>query len=441
MMARTMKFGVAAILAGMALVAAAQNPPATPAKAAKPVEVDRVVAIVGDEAITLVELRQRMTAVERRLREQKIPLPPKDVLEKQMMERLVTDKVQLQFAKESGLRISDGEVDGALRRIADSNRLTMQAFRAAVEGDGIPWTKFREDIRDEITLGQLREREVSQRAVVTEGEIDNYLENPQLQGAEEVNIAHIFLRLPESASPDQVTKLKARADQALAQIRKGDDFGKVAASFSDAPDGLSGGVRGFMPIDRQPTLYAEAIQKMQPGDVSDVLRSPAGFHVVKLLERKGGNINSATYKQTRARHILVKVSEIVSENEARRKLADLKERIDHGADFADLARLHSADLSGAKGGDLGWLYQGDTVPEFERVMDSLKINEVSPPIQSPFGWHLIQVLERRTEVASSDRKRQQARNVLRERKADEVFDDWVRQQRDRTYVELRLEDK
>jgi peptidyl-prolyl cis-trans isomerase SurA len=413
---------------------------------AQPVEVDRIIAVVNDEAITAFELRARLATVERQLRGQNVQLPPREVLERQLLERMITDRVQLQFARETGLRISDIELDAAMRRIADGNRLSLQDFRAALERDGVAWVKFREEIRDEILLSRVRDREVESRIIVSDGEIDNYLANPDQGGSAgniEVQTAHIVLRVPEQASPDQLMRIGARAQAALDQIRRGENFAKVAASHSDAPDGLSGGAMGARPLDSLPALYADAVKNLKPGEVSDILRSPAGFHIVMLIARTGATSpkGAVALKQTRARHILIKVNEIVSEAEARRKLVALKERLDNGADFADLARLHSNDLSAAKGGDLGWLYQGDTVPDFEKAMDALKLNQTSEPVQSPFGFHLIQVLERRTEDATAERQRLAARQVLRERKSDEAYQDWVRQMRDRAYVEYRGEDR
>jgi peptidyl-prolyl cis-trans isomerase SurA len=413
---------------------------------AQPVEVDRIIAVVNDEAITAFELRARLATVERQLRGQNVQLPPREVLERQLLERMITDRVQLQFARETGLRISDIELDAAMRRIADGNRLSLQDFRAALERDGVAWVKFREEIRDEILLSRVRDREVESRINVSDGEIDNYLANPDQGGSAgniEVQTAHIVLRVPEQASPDQLMRIGARAQAALDQIRRGENFAKVAASYSDAPDGLSGGAMGARPLDSLPALYADAVKNLKPGEVSDILRSPAGFHLVMLIARTGATSpkGAVALKQTRARHILIKVNEIVSEAEARRKLVALKERLDNGADFADLARLHSNDLSAAKGGDLGWLYQGDTVPDFEKAMDALKLNQTSEPVQSPFGFHLIQVLERRTEDATAERQRLAARQVLRERKSDEAYQDWVRQMRDRAYVEYRGEDR
>ena len=406
-----------------------------------PVEADRIIAVVNSEVITLNELRQRLDSVVSQLRRQGTPLPPADVLEKQMLERMVVDKVQVQFAKENGIRIEDAQLDMALNRIAANNKMTLAQFRQALEKDGIAFAKFREEIRQEITVSRLREREVDAKLLVSEGEIDNYLAGASAGGsAEEYQVAHILVRSPESASPEQLQKLKAKAEQILDRLKRGEDFAQVAAAYSDAPDALQGGNLGFRPLDRMPNIFAETVQKMQPSQLSPVIRSPNGFHIVKLVAKKGGASIPAV-QQTHARHILIKVNEVVSEAEAKRKLQAVKERLDHGGDFAELARLYSQDGSAPKGGDLGWMYPGDTVPEFERGMDALKINEVSQPIQSMFGWHLIQVLERRVQDVSDDRKRALARNALRERKSDEAYQDWLRQLRDRAYVEYRWEEQ
>ncbi|MEW6512937.1 MAG: peptidylprolyl isomerase [Pseudomonadota bacterium] len=411
------------------------------AQSRQPIAVDRVIAVVNDEAITLNELRERLAVVTRQLRSRGTPLPPADVLEKQMLERLIVDRLQMQFARESGLRVGDADLDGAMRRIADNNRLSLAEFRAALERDGIAWNRFREEIREEMTLARLREREVESRIVVSDGEIDNYLAHPeQANQTAMVALGHIIIRVPEQADASRLEQLRLRAEEALARIKSGQDFGQVAASYSEAPDAMAGGSIEPRPADRLPTLYAEAVAKLQPGETSGILRSPAGFHIIKLFDRKGGSVGG-TFRQTHARHILIKVNELVSSEEARHKLAGLKERLDNGADFAELARLYSNDLSAAKGGDLGWLYQGDTVPDFERAMDALKIGEVSQPVQSPFGWHLIQVHERKSAEPGDERKRLLARQALRERKSDEAYEDWLRQLRDRAYVEYRLEER
>ena len=412
------------------------------AQAATSVEGDRIVAVVNDEVITMLELRTRLAQIERQLAQQNTPLPARNLLERQVLERMIMEKVQLQLARESGARIDDATLEKALGRIADTNRLSMSQFRAALEKDGIAWDLFREEVRNEIVMVRLREREVDNRVAVSEAEIDNYLSSPQRSSAaEEYLLNHILLRVPEQASPETLSKVRARAEEALAQLRIGAPFAQIAASYSDAPDALTGGSLGWRTAERLPSLFVDTVAKMQPGEVSGVLRSPAGFHIVKLDQRRGGALAGQRLEQTHARHILIKTNEVVSSDEAQRKLVILKERLDNGADFAELARLHSNDASAAKGGDLGWLYAGDTVPEFERAMATLKPGEISQPVQSPFGWHLIQVLERRVQDVSSERQRLIARQAIRERKADEAYQDWLRQLRDRAYVEYRLEEK
>ena len=407
---------------------------------AQPVEADRIVAVVNNEVITLNELRTGLATAERQLKQQGTQLPPRDVLERHLLERVIVDLAQLQFAKETGLRVDDAQLDRALNGIAQNNNLGLAEFRAALERDGILWPKFREEIRKQMIIARLKEREVDSRIVVSEGEIDNFLANAQgAAGNEEYNLAHIMLRVPEQAKPEELLRIRTRAEEILGQLRRGADFAQLAAANSDAPESLSGGALGWRSLDRLPALFAEAVPKLKPGETSETLRSPAGFHILKLIERRGGAMNIKPVQQTHARHILIKTSEVVSEEEARRRLVVLKERIDHGADFAELARLHSNDLSAAKGGDLDWLDKGATVPEFERAMDALKPGQVSGPVQSPFGWHLIQVLERRMD-SSQKQVRQHALQVLRERKADEAYQDWLRQMRDRAYVEYRLED-
>jgi peptidyl-prolyl cis-trans isomerase SurA len=387
-------------------------------------------------------LRAKLTSALKQLQKQGTPLPPKDVLEKQMLERLIMERVQLQFARETGLRVDDIQLDQAIGRIAGNNKMNMQQFRAALEKDGLTYPAFREDIRGEMTMVRLREREVDSKIIISDGEIDNYLANQKTQtgGAEEYQIAHILLRAPESASPEQLQKLRQRGEQALKRAQGGENFAVLTAAFSDAPDALQGGDLGWRALSRLPSLYADVAGKLQTGQVSELLRSSAGFHIVKLIAKRGG-AGPASIQQTNARHILIRINEIVSEPEARRKLENVRERIANGVDFAEQARLYSQDGSAAKGGDLGWLNPGDTVPEFERAMDALKPNEVSPVIQSQFGMHLIQVLERRERDVSAERQRGVARQALRDRKLDEAYQDWLRQLRDRTYVENRLEEK
>lgn len=432
-----MRFLLQAVLWFFCLVgvAAAQSRAAN-----QPLPVDRIVAVVNDEVITRQELRLHLESALGQLQRQGMSPPPRDVLERQVLERLVMDKVQLQQAREIGLRVDDAQLEQALQRIAASNNLSLPQFRAALEKDGISFASFREEIRGEMTIARLREREVESKIFISDGEIDNYLNSASVPGAgEEYQLAHILLRAPESASPEQIQKLRAKADQVLERLHKGEDFGQLAAAYSDAPDGMRGGNLGWRSLDRLPPMFAEASLKLQVGEVSPVLRSSNGFHLIKLLAKRGGGVTQAV-EQTHARHILIKVNEVVSESEARHKLEGLRSRITHGESFAELAKLFSQDGSAAKGGDLGWIYPGDTVPEFERAMNQLAPGQVSEPVQSPFGFHLIEVLERRVQDVSNDRQRAAARQTLRERKRDEAYQDWLRQARDRAYVEIRLEE-
>jgi len=410
---------------------------------AETIEADRIVAVVGNEVVTYHELRDRLASALKQLQKQGTPLPPKEALEGQMLERLIMDHVQMQYARESGLRIDDAQLDQAISRIAANNKLTPQQFRQALEKDGIAYSKFREEIRGEMITVRLREREVDSKLVISDGEVDNYLANQAASGSagrEEYQLAHILLRAPESASPEQLQKLRLRGEQALKRARAGENFAVLTAAFSDAPDALQGGNIGWRPLDRLPALYAETAARLQVDGVSELLRSSAGFHIVKLLGKRGGSA-PASVQQTRARHILIRINEVVSESEARRKLENLRERLVNGMDFTEQARLYSQDGSAAKGGDLGWLNPGDTVPEFERAMDALKENELSQIVQSPFGLHLIQVQERRQRDVSEERQRAIARQTLRDRKLDEAYQDWLRQLRDRTYVENRLQEQ
>jgi len=403
--------------------------------------VDRIVAVVNKDVITASELAERTAFAARQSRRENIALPERALLERQMLERLVLEKAQLQLAADSGLRVDELQLDRAVQRIAEGNKATLAEFRSRLEGEGVAFDKFRADVRQQILLTRLREREVDDRVQVSDSEIDIFLEvNRATAGAVEYNAAHVLVRIPEQAAPERIEQARARAEKARADAMAGGDFARLAASTSDAADALQGGSLGWRAPSRLPELFAEALKTMQPGDVSGVLRSPAGFHVLKLLERRGAGL-AAPVTQTRARHILVKTSEVVSEADALRRLAGLRQRIAGGTDFAELARLNSEDGTAARGGELGWVHPGDTVPEFERAMNALKQGELSEPVRTPFGFHLIEVLERRTADLSTERQRLQARQALRERKAEEAYQEWLRQLRDRTYVEMRLEER
>jgi peptidyl-prolyl cis-trans isomerase SurA len=420
---------------GAASSATAQQP--------RPVVVlDRIVAVVNNEVITRADLDQRYRAATLQLKQQGTPLPPRGNLEKQILDRLITDHVQLQLARETGLRVDDSELDRAIQRIAQENKLSLEQLRATLEKDGVPFLHFREDIRKEIILSRLRQREVDNRIVVSEGEIESFI-NAQEGSAgrsEQYNLSHILVTVPENAGPEQIQARRSRAEEALQQLSTGADFRQVAAAFSDAPDALQGGAMGWRDGARLPALFLDSLKSLRAGEVAPLLRSANGFHIIKLNDRRGSGA-PVIVQRTHARHILIKTNELIPQAEARRRVESLKERLDNKADFAELARLHSEDASGSKGGDLGWLSPGDTVPEFERAMNALKPGEISAPVQTPFGWHLIQVLERRDEDMSRDRQRLAAQSALRARKSDESYQEWVRQLRDRAYIEYRLDER
>jgi peptidyl-prolyl cis-trans isomerase SurA len=403
--------------------------------------IDSVVAVVNDDVITRRELEDRLRVVVRQLQKQGTPLPASDVLEKQVLERMIGDMLQAQFAKENGVRVDDAQLDLAITRIARQNGFpSLEEFRARLEADGVDFKRFREEIRSEIISTRLREREVESKLVISDTEVDNYLANKAKMGGagEEFHLAHILAVVPEQASAEKIQAARDRVEQALAQLKDGADFAQVAAGSSDAKDALKGGDLGWRPADRIPPLFLSELQNLQPGQTTGVLRSPTGFHLLKLIERRSGSA-PVVIVQTHARHILIKTSEIVPESEARKRIMEIKARIEAGADFAEQAKRFSQDGSAQQGGDLDWLSPGQTVTEFEEAMNRLQPGMIGMA-QTQFGWHLIQVLERRNTDVSEQQKRQEARQAIGTFKSDELYQDWLRQLRDRAYIEYRLEE-
>jgi peptidyl-prolyl cis-trans isomerase SurA len=432
-----------AVCALAATAASAQtSAPAPTAAPPRVIAIDRVIAVVNDEAITQYELDEAKRIVLQQLKQQKVQQPAGDVLDKQVLERLITERALLQYAKESGIKVDDTQVERTIQRIAEDNKLTLDALRQALARDGVPYAKYRDDVRNEILVQRVREREVDNRITVSDSEVEAYLATIKAQagGETEYSLAHILIVIPEQASADQIEAKRRRAEDALKNIRDGSDFAQVAAGFSDASDALSGGSLGWRSGARLPTVFAETVRTMKVGEVSPVLRSAAGFHIVKLIDRRSSN-EPALVDQMHVRHILVRVNEVTSEADAKAKIDRLKDRLDTGAKFEDLAKLNSEDASSAKGGDLGWLSPGDTVPAFEEAVTKLNVNQISAPVRTSFGWHLIQVLGRRKQDVTADRERTQAQLAIRQRKSEEAFQDWVRQTRDRAYVEVRIDER
>ncbi|PTR04567.1 periplasmic chaperone for outer membrane proteins SurA [Nitrosomonas nitrosa] len=406
------------------------------------VPIDHIVAVVNEEVITRNELNDLIENTVKQLQKQGTQLPPYDVLEKQLLERLIMTRIQLQRAKEIGISVSDTELDQTLRNIAKENNLSMGDFYAALEQEGIGLSRFRDEIRDEMLMVRLKEREISSRVNVTEGEIDNFLRTQETSaiGNDDYHVAHILVQIFEQMDAAQVEAKRLRAEEALAKLQEGVEFAQVSAEFSDAPNALQGGDLGWRPIMQMGPAFAEMLINMQPGEVTPVIQSPVGFHILKLMGRRPQETPVVIINQTNARHILIKINELTSEDDAHRMIMQIKDRIDSGANFAETAKAYSEDASASSGGDLGWLSPGDTVREFEQAMDALLPGQISPPVRTQFGWHLIQVVQRRTQDVSEQQQRQHAHKAIHARKADMVMQEWLQQLRDQVYVEYRAED-
>jgi peptidyl-prolyl cis-trans isomerase SurA len=440
--------------------AAAKPGAAAPAAAAKPSTgflppaastanvIDSVYVIVNDEVITKREVDVRVNDIIQRSRAANTQLPDAEDLRRQVVEAMITERAQLQLAKEMGVRVSDIELDRAIGRIAESQKLSVQDMRNQMEKEGITYPHFREQIRNEIMMQRLVDHEVDSKLQISEAEIDTYLAAEKAAAADrvEMDIAQLLVRIPENASPEQIAARKARADEVARQLRTGADFGKMAATYSDSPDALKGGAIGWRDPAGLPTPIANELRKLKPGQVTSVIRANFGFLILKLNDvRKQAapaeQAAAAAVQQTHARHIMLKITPTLTEEEGRKRLAEYKAKIESKqANFEDLARQFSQDSYAAKGGDMGWLAPEDTVPEIETAMNALQPGQISGVIKSQFGLHIVQVIERKTQDAAKDKERSTARQILTERKRGEAMEDWARQVRDRAYVEFR-EDK
>ena len=404
---------------------------------------DYIVAIVNSEPITNNEVRLELQRLTQQLAQQRRPQaqPDSKELARQVLERLINEKAQLQLARESGIRVDDAAVDQAEQTIARQNQMDVAQMRRRMVQDGVVLNQFRAQLRDQLLLTRLRERDVEPRARVSDLEVDQYLRDQQNNtdpAVQEFNLAQLLVAVPESATPAQIAALQTKAQGALARARAGEDFVALVRELSDAPDRASGGALGLRTADRYPPVFIEATSKLAVGDVSALVRSGAGFHILKVLEKKSATMPAMTATQSRARHILLNVSPQRSEKAARDQLTEFKKRIMAGkADFAALARDNSQDGSAAQGGDLGWANAGMFVPEFEEAMNRLAPGEISEPLVSRFGVHLIQLTERRTATLSPREQRESVRAMLREKKLDDTFLSWAQDLRGRAYVEMR----
>ncbi len=409
-----------------------------PARAA-PVEIERIVAIVDNDIISLTELTEQIRTVRAQLRQQRITAPPDRILERQVLERMILEQIQLQLAGQVGILVDDDTLNKAISGIATQNNLTLSEFRSVLQEEGFEFAKFRENIRKEMILLRLRQQHVDNRITVTDQEVDNFLatQRRQGQGSDEYQLGHILIAAPDAASPEQIEETRERAQAVLTRLKEGAEFSQIAIASSDGQQALSGGDLGWRKAGELPTLFADIAPQMRTGEVSELIRSGSGFHIIKLLGHRSGETRVLT--QTRARHILVETGESLDDEAARELLRALKERITAGASFADLAHAHSDDVASAStGGDLGWVSPGEMAPEFERVLNGLGIGEISEPVQTPFGWHLIEVIARRERDVTEEFSREMARESIFRRKAEEEYSDWLRRLREDAYVEYRL---
>ncbi len=401
---------------------------------------DRIVAVVNDDVVLQSEFDRELAEIRRKLEQLGATGIPDEEVRKQALERLILRKLQLQEAERLGITADDQTLQQALLAIARRNGLTPAEMEEAMKAEGISPEAFRAQLREEITLQRLRSREVINRIQVTKAEVDNYLANQAQQGDNSVSyrIRHILIATPEGASSEEIAQARRKAEEIVARLKKGEDFATLASRYSQGQQALKGGDLGWLPAGQVPTLFAQEVLSMNKGDIRGPLQASSGFHIIKLEDIQGSK--TKIVRQTHARHILVRTDEITSDREARIRLEQLYQRIQGGEDFAALARAHSDDKASAlKGGDLGWVTPGDLVPKFEEVMNSLEIGQLSQPFRTQFGWHIVQVLDRREKDVTAESKRDEARLAIRKRKSEEALQLYLRKLRDQAFVETRLE--
>ena len=402
---------------------------------------DRIVAVVNEDVIMKSELENKVYTINEKMKEQGANTPPESILKRQVLNNLIQNRIQLQLAAMIGIKVNDENLNRTISNIAAESQVTLEQFREILEKDGYNYEQFREDIRNEITLTQLRKRQVTNRIIVSEKEIDNFLTNDNSQNIfqTEIRLSHILFSLSETATEDEITQTEQIASKVRDKLLTGADFAKIASTVSDGGNAEAGGDLGWRKIDDIPTLFTDYIPDMKVGDISELIRSPSGFHIIKIFDLK--DMEENIVEQTHARHILVKINELRTDKQANEKLIQLKLRIDNGDDFGLLAKGNSDDaMSAIDNGDLGWSIPGKLVPEFQRVLDGLEINETSEPFKSRFGWHIAQVLGRRNHDNTESIKRARARKVIGDRKLNEALQNWNRELLDEAYIEYRLDD-
>lgn len=400
---------------------------------------DRIAAVVNDGVVLQSELDEQVHLIARRLEQQNTELPPANVLRQQILERLVMQEVQLQRADRAGVKVSDELLNDSLKGVAERNGITFDQLPRALESQGINYAAYRDSVRKEMTISMLRQRDVLGRIIVTPREIDQCLErrNSSIEN-QEFDVSHILLSLPEAASPGQLEEVAARAEDLVRRSRVGEDFAQLAVTHSNSQTALEGGRLGWRKGTELPTFIAELVPGMQPGEVSEPVRTPSGYHIIRLNERRGAE-QQVMVNQTHARHILMRTNELQDDETVRQKLNTLRQRVLSGEDFAGLATTTSEDLeSASQGGDLGWQGPRTFVPEFERALSSLQENEISEPFRTQYGWHIAQVLGRRVHDSTDEVRRQRCYAALRDSKADEETELWLRRLRDEAFIEYKM---
>lgn len=399
---------------------------------------ERIVAVVDDNIILQSELGKEIRQIKRRILNSGQQPPSDEILRKQVLEHLIVKTIQQQSAKRYGIKVDDAMLNDQINRIAAENGISVSQLKSRVEQDGMNYLDYRETLRDEIAMQQLRQRAVYDRIVISEQEIDDFLaQNPIGSNNVEYKLGHILVGIPETATPEDVQAARAKVDTIFQALQEGANFADTAISQSEGQRALQGGDLGWLKRSQIPTAFAKAVEPLQKGDITAPIRSPSGFHILKLYDLRGEQ--RRVVQQVHARHILIRPDTITSEEQARKKIAQLRKRIVQGEDFAELAKAHSADGSAAEGGDLGWASSNQYVSAFKKAVDSLPLNKISEPVRTRFGWHLIEVLERRNYDETDEYRRSLAMQQLREQKAAEEEELWLRRLRDQAYVEYRLE--
>jgi len=406
---------------------------------------DSIAAVVNDGVITQRELDDRVQMIAHRLAQQNAPVPPMNQMRMQVLNQMVLERIQLQKAKEDGITVDDAAVQRTLQRLAQANNMDLATYRARIEAAGVPWTTFTNDARTELTLSRLREKEVDSKIVVSDAEVANYIASQRGPNAGQTNdlrFEHILLKAPLNAPQTDIEAAQKKADELLKEARGGAKFESLAKSNSQAPDAKKGGDMGFLPPSQLPAEFVTAASTLRPGEVNpSVIRTSDGFEIVRLVERRAGQGTSADAPklvQTHVRHILLRVGDGMSEQDARQKLLEIRQQLEAGGDFAKFARTYSQDGSASQGGDLGWVSPGETVPEFERAMNSLQDGQISEPVRTEYGYHLIQVLGRRDAPGSVSQQMDLARQAIGQRKAEQAYADWLRELRDSAYVQYKI---